>query len=61
MNYLIAYFVVGFLWCIYAGWMQFKAGFSTSIDWRFCVCVLCNLVFWPYGIFVAWSESREGD
>lgn len=57
MNWLLIYLGIGGVWSCWAGWMQFKSGFSTRVDAPFVFCVLINWGMWPIGMLTAWAAK----
>jgi len=48
---IIAYFVIGLLWSIYALYKQIK---SYGYSWKhIAFCVILNLAIWPVAVFMA--------
>lgn len=56
---LIGYLVVGALWSVFAGRMQFKSGLSTRMDLQFWLAIALNLFLWPLAAFLYWLSDNE--
>lgn len=60
MNWIIGYFVIGAVWAVFAGRMQFKSGLSTRMDLQFWLCLALNLVLWPLAVCMYRQRNKKG-
>lgn len=51
-NYLYLYFGIGYLWAVFAGFMQLIY-FEDIGFWLYMITFLINTIIWPFSMFSA--------